>query len=130
MSETSLIQLIADYGVGDPAFGEVIQKFHHLCPACTVVPTSVPPFSTISTGFWTYQYSTVNAYKDLIIYTNTAPRKDNQESRIENEGEHLAYALLDSGVKVIGVNAGHSFTFIKHHINEISRRKTRCITFV
>jgi S-adenosylmethionine hydrolase len=118
MSDLSLIQLIADYGVGDPAFGEVIQKLHHLCPTCRVVPTSVPPFSTISTGFWTYQYSVVNAYDNLIIYTNTAPRKDNQESRIENEGEHLAYAFLQNGVKVIGVNAGHSFTFIKPVIKE------------
>lgn len=118
MSDQSLIQLIADYGVGDPAFGEVIQKLYHLCPDCAVVPTSVPSFSTVSTGFWTYQYAMVNAFPGLVIYTNTAPRKDNKESRIENEGEHLAYALLDNGVKVIGVNAGHSFTFIKPHVKE------------
>jgi S-adenosylmethionine hydrolase len=118
MSDISMIQLIADYGVGDPSFGEVMQKLHHLCPHCAIHHTSVPSFSTIATGFWAYQYATVNAYPGLVIYTNTAPRKDNKESRIENEGEHLAYALLDNGVKVIGVNAGHSFTFIKHHIKE------------
>jgi hypothetical protein len=118
MSDVSLIQLIADYGVGDPSFGEVIQKLHTLCPLCTINPTSVPSFSTIATGFWTYQYATVNSFPGLMIYTNTAPRKDNQESRIENEGEHLAYALLTNGVKVVGVNAGHSFTFIKHLIKE------------
>jgi S-adenosylmethionine hydrolase len=118
MSEISLIQLIADYGVGDPSFGEVVQKLNHLCPKCTVVPTSVPSFSTIATGFWTYQYAMVNAFPGLLIYTNTAPRQDNKESRIENEGEHLAYALLTNGVKVIGVNAGHTFTFIKHAIKE------------
>jgi hypothetical protein len=60
----------------------------------------------------------VNAFPGLVIYSNTAPRKDDKESRIENEGEHLAYALLDNGVKVIGVNAGHSFTFIKPMIKE------------
>jgi hypothetical protein len=118
MSDVSLIQLIADYGVGDPSFGEVIQKLNYLCPKCAIFPTSVPSFSTIATGFWTYQYAIAGASPGLVIYTNTAPRKDNQESRIENEGEHLAYELLTNGVKVIGVNAGHSFTFIKPLIKE------------
>ena len=68
-----------------------MQKLHHLCPHCAIHHTSVPSFSTIATGFWAYQYATVNAYPGLVIYTNTAPRKDNKESRIENEGEHLAY---------------------------------------
>jgi len=113
-----LIQLIADYGAGDPAFGEVIQKLHGLCPEAIVFPTSVPSFSTIATGFWTFQYAMMNSVPGLVIYTNTAPRKDNKGSRIENEGEHLAYARLQNGVKVIGVNAEHSFTFIKPHIKE------------
>ncbi len=116
--EPSLIQLIADYGTGDPSFGEVIQKLTSLYRSARVVRTSVPAFSTIATGFWTAQYALVNPVPDMIIYTNTAPRKDNEGSRIENEGEHLAYALLDNGVKVIGVNAGHCFTFVKSHIKE------------
>jgi S-adenosylmethionine hydrolase len=119
MADSKLIQLIADYGVGDPSFGEVIQKLEFLSPGVTIYPTSVPSFSTIATGFWTYQYATVNAFPGLVIYTNTAPRKDNKESRIENEGEHLAYAVLKNGVKVIGVNAEHTFTFIKHHIQDL-----------
>ncbi len=45
------IQLIADYGVGDPAFAEVIQKLHLLAPDIQIWPTSVPSFSTIATGF-------------------------------------------------------------------------------
>lgn len=118
MSEPTLIQLIADYGVGDPAFGEVIQKLTSLCPEATIQATRIPPFSTIATGFWTAQYAMNNAFPGLFIYTNTAPRRDNKGSRIENEGEHLAYAILNNGVKVVGVNAGHSFTFIKPFIKE------------
>jgi len=118
MSEPVLIQLIADYGVGDPAFREVTQKLKFLCPTASVISTSVPSFTTIATGFWTYQYSIANAFPGLVIYTNTAPRKDDQGSRIENEGEHLAYALLKNGVKVVGVNADHTFTFIKPLIKE------------
>jgi S-adenosylmethionine hydrolase len=119
MENFHFIHLIADYGIGDPSFGEVIQKLHNLDPNAQIVPTSVPSFSTIATGFWTLQYALVNPFPGMMIYTNTAPRKDNKGSRIENEGEHLAYALLTNGVKVVGVNAGHSFTFIKSHIREL-----------
>ncbi len=113
------IHLIADYGTGDGAFGEVIQKMYSLSTDITVYPTSVPSFSTIATGFWTAQYALVNPLKDMMIYTNTAPRKDKKESRDRNEGEKLIYALLKNGVTVVGVNAGHCFSFIKEHIKSI-----------
>ncbi len=45
------IQLVADYGVGDPAFSEVIQRLKSHLPIVEVNPTSVPAFSTLATGF-------------------------------------------------------------------------------
>ncbi|MBI2405064.1 SAM-dependent chlorinase/fluorinase [Candidatus Gottesmanbacteria bacterium] len=119
MTKGVFIQLIADYGIGDPSFGEVIQKLMLLDPTVRVNPTSVPKFSTIATGFWTAQFALVNPPKELIIYTNTAPRKDNKDSRKGNEGEKLVYALLKNSVKVIGVNAGYCFSFIKPHLKEL-----------
>ena len=74
MEEPLIIQLIADYGVGDPAFSEVIQKFTYLDTSIRVNATSVPAFSTIATGMWISQFATVNAYTGLIVYSNTAPR--------------------------------------------------------
>lgn len=121
MSDIPLIQLIADYGVEDPAFGEVIQKLTLLHRSARIVRTSVPPFSTISTGFWTAQYALVNPIPGMVIYTNTAPRKDIAVQRIENEGERLDYALLDNGVKIVGVNAGYCFSFVKSQIKEFYR---------
>ncbi len=121
MSEIPLIQLIADYGIEDPAFGEVMQKLHGLHPHIRIIRTSVPPFSTIATGFWTAQYALVNPIPGMVIYTNTAPRKDIAVERIENEGEYLDYALLKNGVKVVGVNAGFCFSFVKQHIKEFYR---------
>jgi S-adenosylmethionine hydrolase len=112
------IHLIADYGVNDPAFGEVIQKLLSLDGVSTIYPTSVPSFSTIATGFWTAQYALVNPVKGMIIYTNTAPRKDNKASRDRNEGEKLMYAKLKNGIQVIGVNAGYCFSFVKPYIYE------------
>jgi S-adenosylmethionine hydrolase len=114
-----LIHMIADYGVGDPAFAEVIQKLILLKPEVTVIPTSVPSFSTIATGFWTAQLAMVNAVPGAIIYTNTAPRKDTSEKREQNEGERLLYAILKNGMKIVGVNAGYCFSFIKPFISEL-----------
>lgn len=114
------IHLIADYGTGDGAFGEVIQKLNLLQPGISVYPTSVPSFSTIATGFWTAQYALVNPVKDMVIYTNTAPRKDDKNGRDRNEGEKLVYAKLNNGVRIVGVNAGYCFSFIKPFIAELS----------
>lgn len=108
-----LLHLIADYGTGDPAFNEVIQKFTLLDPGVRVIPTSVPAFATIATGFWMYQYALVNPIPDMVIYTNTAPRKDKKDCRQNNEGEKLCFAELQNKVQVIGVNSGFCFSLIK-----------------
>lgn len=113
------IHLIADYGVNDPSFGEVIQKLTFLKPDVTVYPTSVPAFSTLATGFWMNQYSLLNTFPNLMIYSNTAPRKDKKESREHNEGERLVYAKLKNGVDVVGVNAGYCFSFLKPSISSL-----------
>lgn len=98
--------------------GEVIQKLQGLCPSVVVFPTSIPSFNTIATGFCAMQYALVNPAEHMIIYTNTAPRKDDAEKRKDNEGEKLVYALLKNGVKIVGVNAGYCFSFIKGEIKE------------
>lgn len=113
------IQLITDYGVGDPAFSEVIQKLTLLDPSVRVHPTSVPIFSTLATGFWTAQFALVNPVAGMVIYTNTAPRKDNIEKREDGDGEKLVYAELNNGVKVVGVNSGYCFSFVKSHIKAL-----------
>lgn len=112
----TLLHLITDYGTGDPAFGEVMQKLYGLNPSLTIIPTSVYRFSTLATGFWISQYACVNPVSGMGIYANTAPRKDNKEKRVHNEGEGLVYALLANGVRIVGVNAGYCFSFIKPQI--------------
>jgi S-adenosylmethionine hydrolase len=110
------MHLVADYGTGDPAFGEVIQKLKCINPEFDIFPTSVPKFDTLATGFWIYQYALSPHPENMIIYSNTAPRKDKKTKRVDNEGEILMLALLDNGVKVIAVNSGYSFSFVKPHI--------------
>lgn len=110
------LHLIADYGTGDAAFGEVVQKLYSLHPSLTVHCTSVPAFSTLATGFCAAQYALVNPVAGMVVYTNTAPRRDDGRSRVENEGEGLCCAALANGVIVVGVNAGYCFSFLKRRI--------------
>jgi S-adenosylmethionine hydrolase len=108
------ISLIADYGTGDPAFAEVKQRLLMALPQAQIHELSVPPFSTLATGFWIAQLGLNPGPVDRLIYHNCAPRQDDPEARRDNEGEGLTYALLPNGVKVVGVNAGYTLSFIKN----------------
>jgi len=109
------ISLIADYGTGDPAFAEVKQRLLLALPQSQIHELSVPPFSTLATGFWIAQLGLNPGTNDRLIYHNCAPRQDDPEARQDNEGEGLTYALLTNDVQVVGVNAGYTLSFIKHH---------------
>lgn len=113
------ISLIADYGTGDPAFLEVMQRLLTALPGAQIHPVSVPPFSTLATGFWIAQLGLNPGPAERLIYHNCAPRQDDPEARRNNEGEGLTYALLTNGVKVVGVNAGYTLSFIKAHAKAI-----------
>jgi hypothetical protein len=109
------ICLIADYGTGDPAFTEVTQRLLMALPSAQLHLLSVSPFSTLATGFWIAQLGLNPGPEERLIYHNCAPRRDTKEPRPDNEGEGLTYALLPNGVKVVGVNAGYTLSFIKNH---------------
>lgn len=119
MAEPLIIQLIADYGIGDPAFAEVIQKFTHLDRSIRVHEMSVPPFSTVATGMWIAQFATVNAFPGLIIFSNTAPRIKNTEEGGNVLGGQLTYAEVNNGVVVVAVNTGYCLSFIKKKISKL-----------
>lgn len=112
------VHLIADYGIGDFSFSEVIQRFKQLLPGIDILPLSTPPFSTLNTGYMIAQLALYNPSKNIFIYSNTAPRTDDKKKRYENEGEKLKYALLDNGVEVVAVDAGFCFSFIRQHIKK------------
>lgn len=108
-----LVHLIADYGNGDPAFAEVTQKLAQYLGTVPINCLSVPAFSTLATGFWVAQLGANSGPEQLLIYHNCAPRQDNPEARVNNEGEGLTYAILPNGTQVVGVWAGYSLSFIK-----------------
>ena len=108
-----LIHIIADFGQSDLAFAEVSQRFKVHFPNADLILTTVPPFSTLAAGFCSAQLALNDAPKDTFIFHNVAPRKDNLAERKANDGERLVCAHLENGMKVIGVHAGYSFSFLK-----------------
>jgi hypothetical protein len=114
-----LVHIVADYGHGDLAFAEVVQRLKYYLPDAEPMLTTVPPFSTLAAGFCVAQLGLNEAPAGTIIYHNVAPRLDDPEARVGNAGERLAFARLPTGVRVIGVNAGHTFTFVREAADEL-----------
>lgn len=115
------IHLIADYGIGDPAFAEVITRLKKLVPEAEIIPTSVPAFSTLATGFWIGQLGLYDPPVGAVIYANTAPRNDDATPRNNNEGEPLVYARLCSDVQIVSPFAGYCFSFVRDDMKEFKR---------
>ncbi len=108
-----LVHIIADYGAGDLAFAEVVQRIKHYLPDAEPVCTPVPPFATLAAGFCIAQLGLNEAPAGTLIYHNVAPRRDDDHARRDNAGERLAYARLPTGVRVVGANAGHVLSFVR-----------------
>jgi hypothetical protein len=88
-------------------------------PDAEPVLTPVPPFATLAAGFCVAQLGLNEAPPGTIVYHNVAPREDDEEARPGNEGERLAYALLPTGVRVVGANAGYAFSFVRGAAEEL-----------
>jgi len=108
-----LVHIIADYGFGDLAFAEVVQRIKLHLPDAQAILTPVPAFATLAAGFCIAQLGLNQAPPGTIIYHNVAPREDDEQARLGNAGERLAFARLPTGVRVIGVNAGYAFSFVR-----------------
>ena len=114
-----LVHVIADYGPGDLAFAEVAQRTKLHLPDAEPLYTPVPAFATLAAGFCVAQLGLNPAPAGTLVYHNVAPRADAGEARPGNEGERLAFARLPTGVRVIGVNAGHAFSFVRDAAEEL-----------
>jgi hypothetical protein len=108
-----LVHIIADYGYGDLAFAEVVQRLKRYVTEAEPLLTPVPAFATLAAGFCVAQLGLNDAPANTLIYHNVAPRVDDPAARRENAGERLAFARLPTGVRVIGVNAGYTFAFVR-----------------
>lgn len=114
------VEVIADYGGGhatDHAFNEVRNHFYrfdksHLIRTVTTHP--VYAFSTIETGFWVAQEGLHSEHKNLVIFSNTAPRGDVHWRGEDHQG--FVCGVLDNGTPVFAVNAGYNLSFVKDRL--------------
>jgi len=117
------VHLICDYAVGDLAWAEIVSAVTaHLPANVRMHLTSVRSFDTISTGFALAQISLAPQKlrpNNLLVFANTAPRKDRRDPKLNNEGEGLLYAKLKNGVSVVAVNSGFSFSFLRDEVAEL-----------
>ena len=107
-----LIHVVADYGHGDLAFAEVVQRLALHLPGATIVPIPVPAFDTVSAGFCVAQLA-LTPGPARVVFHNVAPRGDTPDPRPGNQGERLVCAVLPGDVLVLGPNAGHAFSFLR-----------------
>ncbi len=115
------LHIVSDYGVSDPAFGEVLQRLHaslsDISP--TVHITSVDFSDTVAGGFWIYQFLMGKTEdQPMTCYSNIAPRKVQRHAMKNNSGEGLKYGKLTNGAQVIAVNSEYVFSFIKPYLQE------------
>ncbi len=116
-----LIHVIADFGYMDLAFAEVTQRMKALIPGAMVHCTTVPPFATLAAGFCAAQLALNEGPSDMAVFINVAPRKDDTAARSDNAGEALVLARLKNGRTVVGVNAGHSLSFLASEAESLTR---------
>lgn len=115
-----LLHLIADFGGHDLAFAEVAQRFKLYLPEADLVMTAVPPFATLAAGFCAAQLALNDAPPGTVVFHNVAPRRDAVAARRNNDGERLVWAKLPNGVTVVGVHAGHTFSFLRDGASELA----------
>src|SRR5258706_12206906 len=115
-----LLHVIADYGVADPAFGEVLQRLqigtNDLNPLIWTTPVAFS--DTIAGGFWTYQYLLGKGKAPLFVYSNIAPRRVQRTAMKNNSGEGLKYGKLANGAEIVAVNSEFVFSFVKPYLQE------------
>src|SRR3990167_6695626 len=121
------IEVIADY-VGsyttDHAFMEVRNhffRFDKLNKIKVVTDHPVYAFSTIETGFWIAQDSLHSEHKDLVIFSNTAPR--GEIKWIWENKQPFVCGILDNGIPVFAVSAGFNLSFIKKRLKGLWKLK-------
>ncbi len=114
-----LIHVVADYGTGDLAFAEVVQRLTHELPSAQVVGLSVPAFDGVAAGFCVAQLALTDGPPDRVVYCNVAPRRDDDAPRDTNQGERLLAARLANGVLVVGVDSPGVFAFVATEAEDV-----------
>lgn len=107
-----LMHLIADYGPGDLAFAEIVQRLALVAPEHEVMLTRVPPCDTLAAGFCAAKLTLSDGPLDrLIVHDVLTPGPPRAGT------ERLCFGRTEDGVTVLGANTGWSWSFV---VDELS----------
>lgn len=97
-----LVQLVADYGAGDLAYAELIQRLALALPDAVVHLTRVAPGDTVAAGFCVAQ-----------LAFNAGPPERVVAHDVGSAGadDRLCASRTHDGVWIVGANAGWSWSF-------------------
>jgi hypothetical protein len=115
----TLLHMICDYAPDGLEFAEIVTRMRgHLTDPRSVLihQTATPPLDTIAVGFVTGQLALGPAPQRMVIFGNSAPRRDRHEVSEANRGRSLRYAKLDNDVEIVSVSSEYAFSFVKDHI--------------
>ncbi len=116
MSVNPIIHIIADYGMGDPAWVEVEEAISESCgPHQVFRRTYAHPKSTLNTGFWLAQHALTHHREPRVFYVNTAPRLKDEG----NAGEPLVYFRLRNGSHGLAVLSGYTLSFVASFLDSL-----------
>lgn len=117
-----LLHVICDYKAASQEFGEILERVYtqNWDLDLHVIPTSVPSFDTVATGFLVYQFALGQNPPGTVMYVNTAPRKEQKAAMSNNAGEKLVYIKLVNGVEIVAVNSGYSLSLVKPFVEKMN----------
>lgn len=118
---STLLHLVCDYAPDGLEFAEIRTRIHAALANPRTVhihQTATPPLDTIAVGFVTAQIGLGPSPERMVVFANSAPRRDQEAGSTENRGRSLQYARLDNGTEVVSVSSQYAFSFIKGHIVE------------
>ena len=108
---TRLVHVIADYGPGDLAFAELVQRLGRVLPGLDVQHTRVAPGETLAAGYCVARLAlTPGAAGRLVVHDVAAP---------DRELERLCVGRTPDGVLVAGRDAGWCWSLVIDALRDI-----------
>jgi hypothetical protein len=106
-----LVQLVADYGPGQLAFAELLQRVGLVLPEAEVLATRVPPCDKLAAGFCVARLALCDGPPGRIVVCDVQP------SAPPDRPEPLCFGRGRDGVAVIAANRGWAWSFV---VGEVS----------
>jgi hypothetical protein len=107
---TRLIQLVADYGPGDLAHAETVQRLAFVAPDVQVCPTRVPPGDSLAAGLCVAQLALSAGPDDRVVVGDVAGPVGH---------ERMWIGRTRDGALVVGADRGWAWSFVVPGLSEL-----------